>query len=64
VYGVIAKDPSDIETLRLLIRRLSNNSGLPLKGKGYGGCGEMLRKGGEPGEAIRRTGVQAFQHLL
>jgi hypothetical protein len=60
VYGVIAEDPSDIETLRVLIRRLSNNSGLPLKGKGYSGCGEMLNKGASQLKLFARLGCKRF----
>jgi hypothetical protein len=60
VYGVIAEDPSDIDTLRVLIRRLSNNSGLPLKGKGYGGCGEMLRKGASQLKLFADLGCKRF----
>jgi hypothetical protein len=34
MYGVIAEDPSDVETLQVLVRRLSYNQSLPIKGKG------------------------------
>ena len=45
MYAVIAEDQSDVDTLAILIRRLANNSHISVKGKGYNGCGEMLKKG-------------------
>jgi hypothetical protein len=60
VYGVIAEDPSDVGTLEVLIRRLSNNLALPLKGKGYGGCAEMLRKGANQLQLFAGLGCKRF----
>ena len=45
MYGLIAEDDSDVEMLKILIRRLAYNSSLPINQKGYDGCGQMLRKG-------------------
>jgi hypothetical protein len=45
VYGILGEDDSDVATLKVLVRRLAGNDSLPVKVKGYGGCGEMLRKG-------------------
>jgi Domain of unknown function (DUF4276) len=45
MYAVIAEDPSDFETLKALIKRISGNPSTSIKGKGYSGCAEMLRKG-------------------
>jgi len=45
VYGILGEDQSDVDTLKVLVRRLTGNESLPIKGKGYGGCGEMLNKG-------------------
>ena len=45
MYGILGEDESDVQTLKVLIRRLRDDPKLPLKLKGYDGCGEMLRKG-------------------
>jgi hypothetical protein len=45
VYGILGEDESDVQTLKVLVKRLANNPSLTVKTKGYGGCGEMLRKG-------------------
>jgi hypothetical protein len=60
VYAVLAEDPSDVETLHVLVRRLCNNAGLPLKGKGYGGSGEMLRNGAHQLRGFSRQGCKRF----
>jgi len=45
VYGILGEDQSDVETLKVLVRRLAGQETLRVKTKGYGGCAEMLRKG-------------------
>ena len=45
MYGILGEDNSDVAMLKVLVRRLANDKSLPVKGKGYGGAGEMLRKG-------------------
>jgi hypothetical protein len=45
VYGILGDDKSDVETLKVLVKRLADNQALPVKTKGYGGCANMLRKG-------------------
>jgi hypothetical protein len=45
VYGILGEDQSDVETLKVLVRRLAGSESLPVMRKGYGGCAEMLRKG-------------------
>ena len=45
MYAVIAEDRSDVSTLKVLIRRLANDQGVRIQGKGYDGCAQMLRKG-------------------
>jgi hypothetical protein len=45
VYGILGEDPSDVATLKVLVKRLAGNDSLRVKTKGYGGCAEMLRKG-------------------
>ena len=45
MYGIIGEDASDVNVLKVLVRRLRQDAGVPIKVKGYAGCGEMLRKG-------------------
>jgi len=45
MYGIIAEDNSDIECLKILIKRLAKNDSLKIKHKGYKGCANMLRDG-------------------
>ena len=45
MYVVIAEAVSDIDCLKILIRRLANNKSISIEGKGYGSCGDMLNKG-------------------
>jgi hypothetical protein len=45
LYGILGDDESDVETLKVLVRRLARNEALPVKTKGYGGCAKMLHKG-------------------
>ena len=60
MYALLAEDNSDVETLRVLIRRLAHNSTLPIKGKGYGGCGEMLQKGARDIRLFAKLGHKRF----
>jgi hypothetical protein len=45
MYVVIAEDKSDLECLKVLIRRLANDKTITIEGKGYHGCGDMLKNG-------------------
>jgi hypothetical protein len=45
VYVVIAEDSSDLNCLKVLIRRLANDNKVRITGKGYSSCGDMLNKG-------------------
>jgi hypothetical protein len=45
MYVVIAEASSDIDCLKILIRNLANNKSIPIEGKGFGSCGDMLNKG-------------------
>lgn len=60
MYGVIGEDQSDVETLKVLIRRLANNEKLPVQTKGYSGCGEMLRKGARQLKLFADRGADRF----
>ena len=47
MYVVIAEDTSDVNCLKILIRRLLNNKSITIEGKGFGSCGNMKNKGSE-----------------
>ena len=53
MYGMIGEDESDIDTLKVIVRRLAANDRLPIKAKGYSGCAEMRRKGARQLQAFR-----------
>jgi Domain of unknown function (DUF4276) len=56
LYAIIAEDKSDVETLTALIRLIAGSQSISIKGKGYGGCAEMLRKGARQIQAFHDTG--------
>lgn len=60
MYGVIGEDQSDVETLKILIKRLAKNEKLPVYTKGYAGCGEMLRKGAAQFKLFSSKGAVRF----
>lgn len=60
MYGIIAEDKSDIECLKVLIKRLKNNNSLSIKGMGYGGCARMLIKGANQLNIYHKAGVTHF----
>ena len=59
-YAVLGEDRSDAETLQVLIRRLADNPRLPIKLKGYDGCGALLRKGARDLDEFSRQGCDRF----
>lgn len=60
MYGIIAEDDSDIQCLKVLIKRIKQDSSLTIKGKGYKGCSHMLRKGFNQLKAYHKLGVTHF----
>ena len=56
MYGILGEDKSDVATLKVLVRRLAHDDSVSIKTKGYGGCGEMLRKGGKQLKLFVRLG--------
>jgi len=56
VYAVLGEDDSDVDTLKVLIRRLAMEPNLPIKKKGYGSCGEMLNKGAKHLKLFKEEG--------
>ena len=45
MYRILGEDDSDVDTIAVLIRRIANQENLAIKKKGFGGCGNLLRKG-------------------
>ncbi len=60
MYGVLAEDVSDVEVLKILIRRMCNCSSLQIEQRGYGGCGDMLRKGARDLKLLQKLGCRRF----
>jgi hypothetical protein len=60
VYGILGEDDSDVQTLKVLVKRLARNESLRVKTKGYGGCGEMLRKGARQLQLFKSLSVKRF----
>jgi hypothetical protein len=60
VYGILGEDDSDVETLKVLVKRLAGNESLTVKRKGYGGCAEMLRKGARQLQLFKDLGLTRF----
>jgi hypothetical protein len=60
LYGIIGEDSSDVDTLKVIVRRLANNTALPIVVKGYHGCAEMLRKGARQLRSFSDRGVTRF----
>lgn len=60
MYGILGEDKSDVATLKVLIRRLERSDSIPVKTKGYDGCGEMLRKGAKQLRLFTRLGCNRF----
>lgn len=60
MFGIIAEDPSDVEALKVIVRRLKDDTSLPILAKGYSGCSEMLRKGSSQFRLFAKRGVEKY----
>ncbi|MDB5353922.1 MAG: hypothetical protein JWN24_375 [Phycisphaerales bacterium] len=60
MYGVLGEDDSDAETLDVVIRRLIQRPNLSVKRKGYGSCGQLLRRGANQLRLFRDIGCTRF----
>lgn len=56
MFGILAEDDSDFQTLKVLVKKL-RGTGIVVKGKGYSGCSELLKKGAKAILALRDTGI-------
>jgi hypothetical protein len=60
VYGILGEDNSDVATLKVLVRRLAQDKSLSIRGKGYDGAGDLIRKGAEQLGLFRLLGCKRF----
>lgn len=60
MYAILGEDKSDVETINVIIRRLTQNEKLPIKQKGYCGCAELLNKGAKQIKAFYDLGCRRF----
>jgi len=45
VYGIIGEHPTDVDTLKVLVKKIAKNNAVKVHVKGYGGAGQLFRKG-------------------
>ena len=60
MYGILGEDTSDVNTLKVIIRRLHQDERMQISGKGYDGCAQLLRKGARQLEAMVKLGCTRF----
>ncbi len=60
MYGILGESQSDVNTLRVFVRRIADNDLLSIKAKGYEGCAEMLRKGARQLDLFADLGCSRF----
>ncbi|WP_233862855.1 DUF4276 family protein [Paraburkholderia adhaesiva] len=59
MYGVIGEDRSDVDAIKNIIVRLAGD-GVAVRGKGYSGCGELLKKGAAQLQVYERLKCSRF----
>jgi hypothetical protein len=52
VYILLTEDPTDFDAVKAIIRRLAGDLSLPVRGKGFNGAGELLKRGAPSINAI------------
>jgi hypothetical protein len=60
MYVVLAESKSDFNCLKTLIRLLAKNNAIPVKGKGFGSCGEMVKEGAALCRLHKAQGYRKF----
>lgn len=60
MYAVLAEDKSDVECLKVLIRRIANDESLKIAGKGFKGCAKMLDDGWKDLEKLQDKNYDKF----
>jgi len=61
MYGILGEDKSDADTLAVIVKRLAGNPHLSVRGIGYGGSGDLLKKGARD---LRALASQNFSHFI
>ncbi len=57
---MLGEDDSDIQTLKVLIRQLVGDEQLPIRGKGFDGCGKLLKDGWKFLKTLPELGCTRF----
>jgi hypothetical protein len=52
VYILLTEDPTDFDAVKSIIRRLAGNPSVPVRGKGFNGAGELLKRGAPSIDAL------------
>jgi Domain of unknown function (DUF4276) len=60
MLAIFGEDQSDFDTLKTMVRTLKNDQGLKVKGKGYGGCGNLLKACARDIKELHRQGYKKF----
>ncbi len=60
MFAVLAEDRSDVESLVVLIRRISGTENATIQRKGFSGCGELCRKAGSHIRDFAEKGATHF----
>ena len=60
MYGILAEAVSDVDTLKVLIRQLAGDQTISIRGKGFGSCGDLLKKGSNCLKEFSNSGCSRF----
>jgi len=60
VYAIIGEDNSDVETLKVLVKRIAKTPNLSVRTKGYTGGPQLLERGAAQLNAYRELGCNRF----
>lgn len=55
MFAILAEDISDVETLASLVRRMTDDPNVSIKGKGFSGGAELLKNGASYIKLLRQT---------
>ncbi|WP_157662021.1 DUF4276 family protein [Burkholderia ubonensis] len=60
MYAVIGEHQSDVDTLANIVKRLCGNERVTIKGKGFNGSGELLKRGASQLQLFRDLRCEKF----
>lgn len=60
MLAILGEDRSDVETLKVIVKRWLNNDKLPIKHRGFKGSGRLITRGAEELKLLRKVGASAF----